>query len=280
MEYVFQTPLNGKISLCDDFHKNDIWLRDNSLYKFFLVVEGSISMEIDHIPLKLSVNEIVALTPLQHLNVTDVDGKYMALLFNSNFYCIYGHDSEVSCSGVLFHGGSQVLKLRLSEDDVTNLSQIVSNIKREYDERDGFQEEMLRILLKRFIIVCTRKAHESLGISREKEHAFDIIRQFYILVDNNFREKRMVQDYALMLNRSPKTLSNLFSQCDLSSPLQIILERTATEAKRLLLYTGKSAKEIADLLHFEDIAAFSRFFKSQTGVSISEYRKENKGNRE
>lgn len=64
-----------------------------------------------------------------------------------------------------------------------------------------------------------------------------------------------------MLHKSPKTLSNIFSTCKLPSPLRVIHERVEAEAKRLLLYSNKSAKEIADILGFEDQASFSRFSK-------------------
>ena len=76
-----------------------------------------------------------------------------------------------------------------------------------------------------------------------------------------------------MLFRTPKTLSNLFSEYGFPSPLQVIHGRVEAETKRLLLYTSKSAKEIGSILGFEDIAAFSRFFKKMTGESVSDYRK-------
>ena len=129
---------------------------------------------------------------------------------------------------------------------------------------------------KRFIILCTRIAREKFSVSPEREKAFDMVRQFYVLVDNHFKEKKMVQDYADMLHRSPKTLSNLFTTCGLPSPLRIIHERIEAEAKRLLLYSQKSAKEITEILGFEDQATFSRFFKKMTGESVSEYRKREK----
>ena len=135
---------------------------------------------------------------------------------------------------------------------------------------------MLRTLLKRFIITCTRIAREKFSVSHEKEKSFDIVRQYYVLVDSHFKEKKMVQDYADMLHRSPKTLSNLFMSYGLPSPLRIIHERVEAEAKRLLLYSSKSAKEIAEILGFEDISAFSRFFKNMTGESITDYKKREK----
>jgi len=200
----------------------------------------------------------------------------LTLLFNSNFYCIFGHDNEVSCNGFLFNGTSNVMQLKLSESQVASLRDITDSLTSEYAIKDNLQEEMLRILLKRFIILCTRIAREKFSVSPEREKAFDMVRQFYVLVDNHFKEKKMVQDYANMLHRSPKTLSNLFTTCGLPSPLRIIHERIEAEAKRLLLYSQKSAKEITEILGFEDQATFSRFFKKMTGESVSEYRKREK----
>lgn len=273
MEYNFITPLKGKIALTDEFHRNTVLQKDNSLYKFIWMQEGEAVLEIDHVEILLKANEIISLTPLHHLKVKEVQGKFLSLLFNSNFYCIYGHDNEVSCSGVLFNGTSTIMKLALPEGQRLALSEISDKLQGEYAIQDNLQEEMLRILLKRFIIVCTRLAREKFAAGKDKEKSFDIIRQYYVLVDQYFKEKKKVQDYAELLCRSPKTLSNLFFTYGLPSPLHIIHERTEAEAKRLLLYTCKSAKEIAEILGFEELAAFSRFFKNMTGVSISDFRK-------
>ncbi len=203
-------------------------------------------------------------------------GEYLTFLFNSNFYCIYGHDSEVSCNGFLFNGSSRVMRLKLSPSQSACLDSIVDIFRGECGIQDNLQEEMLRIILKRFIITCTRIAREKFDVDPGRENMFDVIRQFYVLVDSHFKEKKQVQDYADMLCRSPKTISNLFSLYGLSSPLRVIHERVDAEAKRLLLYTGKSAKEISEILGFEDLATFSRFFKKMNKESLSEYRKREK----
>lgn len=179
----------------------------------------------------------------------------------------------MSCNGFLFYDSSKVMRLTLSAEQSSNLHDIVRIFRQESAVHDNLQEEMLRIVLKRFIITCTRIARCMYGVGQENEKTFDIIRQFYVLVDQNFREKKQVQDYADILCRSPKTLSNLFTSCGLPSPLRIIHERIEAEAKRLLLYTRKSAKEISGILGFEDLATFSRFFKKMTGESVSDYRK-------
>ena len=276
MEYIFNTRLRGNIALTDSYHTSLALQKDNTLYKFIWVQSGSLRLEIDHVPTTLVKGENIPLTPLHHIEFKAIDGEYLTLLFNSNFYCIFGHDNEVSCNGFLFNGTSNVMQLKLSESQVASLRDITDSLTNEYAIKDNLQEEMLRILLKRFIILCTRIAREKFSVNPEREKAFDMVRQFYVLVDNHFKEKKMVQDYADMLHRSPKTLSNLFTTCGLPSPLRIIHERIEAEAKRLLLYSQKSAKEITEILGFEDQATFSRFFKKMTGESVSEYRKREK----
>ena len=273
MDYQLNTRLNGNIAMTSSYHERASLQRDKTLYKFIWVQIGTLTLEIDHIPMRLEKDEIVTLTPLHHLGVKEVDGEYLTFVFNSNFYCIYGHDNEVSCNGFLFYGSSQVMRLALSAGQSSNLHDIVRIFRQESVIHDNLQEEMLRIVLKRFIITCTRIARQRFGVGQEKEKTFDIIRQYYVLVDRHFKEKKQVQDYADILCRSPKTLSNLFSTCGLPSPLRVIHDRIEAEAMRLLLYTHKSAKEISSILGFEDLSAFSRFFKKMTGESVSDYRK-------
>lgn len=276
IDYQLNTRLNGNLAMTFCFHENKALQQDTTLYKFIWVRSGNLTLEIDHIPIQLEQDEIISLTPLQHIEIKSVEGEYLTFLFNSNFYCIFGHDDEVSCNGFLFHGSSRVMKLKLSPEQSANLNDIIRIFRQESAVRDNLQEEMLRIILKRFIITCTRIAREKFSVSHEKEKSFDIVRQYYVLVDSHFKEKKMVQDYADMLHRSPKTLSNLFMSYGLPSPLRIIHERVEAEAKRLLLYSSKSAKEIAEILGFEDISAFSRFFKNMTGESITDYKKREK----
>lgn len=276
MNYSLKTKLDGDIVITSDLCERHDWLSTKDLYKFIWMQEGSLTIEVDHVDVVVNTNEVLTLSPLHHIKIKECDGKYLTLLFNSNFYCIYGHDSEVSCNGLLFNGSSNILKLKLTPEQVNALTSISAAFTEEWDNADDLQEEMLRITLKRLIIICTRIARDKYEITQESEKYFDIVRQFYVLVDNNFRTKKQVKEYADMLCRSPKTLTNLCADYGFPSPLQIIHDRINAEARRLLLYTSKSAKEISDILGFEDSATFSRFFKNKTGNSISEFRKSEK----
>ena len=166
-----------------------------------------------------------------------------------------------------------VLKdIRLSEDERRKIDTLTRIMQEEFLSTDHLQDEMLRVLLKRFIILCTRIAEDRQGAVRENSLQFETIRKFYVLVDTYFKEKKQVQEYADMLNKSPKTLANILSAYQQPSAIRIIHNRIQAEARRLLLYTAKSSKEIALMLGFEDQAAFSRFFKNAAGLSATEYR--------
>ena len=99
INYALHTRLKGAIVLTDAFHADPALGRDRSLYKFIWVRSGTLRLEIDHVETTLEAGEVVPLTPLHRIAVREVAGDYLTLLFNSNFYCIYGNDHEVSCSG-------------------------------------------------------------------------------------------------------------------------------------------------------------------------------------
>ncbi|MDD3522581.1 MAG: helix-turn-helix domain-containing protein [Bacteroidales bacterium] len=276
MEYACITPLQGNLILTDDLHKSESLLQNKDLYKFIWVLEGSLDLTIDQMGIHLEKNQVIPLSNIHHIRFPRFTGKYISILFNSNFYCIFKSDSEVSCNGFLFAGYSNPLLMQLTDSQALTLERIISDIRLEYNEDDSHKEEMLRLHLKRFIIACTRIARNKYAIEPGNESAFYLFRKFVILVDENFREKKKVGDYAQMLNRSSKTLTNLFSLYKLPTPLQIIQERIEAEAKRLLLYSDKSAKEIAHILGFEEISSFSRFFKRVSGKTITEFRNQHR----
>lgn len=276
MDLVLNTPLKGNLVLCRGPRSDEALQRYGGLYKFLWARDGCLRMEVDHIPVQLAEGEIICLTPLHHVERVATDGEYLTLLFNSNFYCIFGHDNEVSCNGFLFNGTSEAMRLMPDAAQDAELLQVVGDLERDYEVADGFREEMLRMHLKRFIILCTRIARAKFAVDPAREKAFDIVRRYHVLVDEHFREMKRVQDYAELLHRSPKTLSNLFAACGYASPLAVIHDRVNAEARRLLLYTSKTAKEIAYLLGFDDTAVFSRFFSKMNGESITEYRNREK----
>ena len=235
--------------------------------------EKPVNIEIDGIlPWALLPNQVITCTYFHHVAFPQGAPGLSAIFFNREFYCIADHDSEVSCNGILFFGTQDIPIITLDEKHHRKFVLLLEVILDELQTKDNIQGEMLQMLLKRWIIICTRLAKEQLIVKSLKDSQIDIIRQYNFLVDIHFRSKKKVKDYAEMLNKSPKTLSNLFSVYNQQSPQQIIQERVVLEAKRLIRFTDKQTQEIAYELGFEDPAHFSRYFKKVAKVSPSIYR--------
>jgi len=268
----FKNPDIGAKFLLASTFQADVANKD----KYFIFIwndgEQAVNLKLDDRFVALEPNTITCTTYLHKVQIDNDSNDLKTLLFNREFYCVHTYDSEVSCNGLLFFGSDTSPVLRLDNMETDRLRTLFSVLNEEFAIRDSNQEEMLRILLKRFIIRCTRLAREQLLKSNEKQSDIDLVRSFNVLVEEHFRTKKSVTDYAKLMYKSPKTLTNVFGKYSEDSPLQIIHKRVIMEAKRMLLYTDKTAKEIGFELGYPDPAQFSKLFKNFTGITTTEFR--------
>ncbi|WP_046244363.1 AraC family transcriptional regulator [Hymenobacter terrenus] len=192
--------------------------------------------------------------------------------FDKPLYCIEDNDREVSCVGFLFWGQRGFLTIAADAAQSEAVDLLLRLFVSEFEARDPIQGEMLRALLKRLLLTLNRLAKAQNLHAGFQDADLDIVRRFNVLVEKNFRRLHQVQDYAELLHKSPKTLANLFGQYNNQTPLAVIHARVVLEAKRLLLYTDSSVKEIAYQLGFEDVSHFSRLFKKSLGLTPGELR--------
>uniref|UniRef100_UPI0035947F0E helix-turn-helix domain-containing protein n=1 Tax=Aquiflexum sp. TaxID=1872584 RepID=UPI0035947F0E len=250
-----------------DRHLKFIWNRDPK----------DLEIEVDGMKIILKANHLLCCTYNQDVRIPKQNNYLNLLFFNREFYCIHTYDKEVSCNGLLFFGSDFTPVIQLDEEEVQSLGTLVEVLKKEFKIVDNNQEEMLRILLKRFMIRVTRLARKQLLKVNTKPEEIDILRQFNALVEEHFKTKKNVGQYADLMNKSPKTIANIFTKISKKSPLNVIHERVVMEAKRLLLYSDSPIKSIGYELGYEDYAQFSKFFKKTTGINPQEFRIKNPG---
>ncbi len=227
---------------------------------------------IDGKPFVFNTNDIIFLTEFHQVEVTQINTVRL-LRFNRSFYCIFDHDNEVSCKGLLFFGASRLPAIIIPENELQRFNTLWSMFMIEMDAtEDNLKIEMLQMMLKRYIILCVRVFKSQNDLPKENTET-DLVRSFNYLVEKHFKTKHLVADYAEMLNKSPKTISNIFAKMGVKSPLQYIQERKLLEARRLITYSKLSLKEIAFEIGYDDLQSFSRFFKNQEGISPSEFKK-------
>lgn len=276
MKFEFHDIKIGSLfAFTDDIRKNEKQFSVNSgnITVLWNRNETYVELEIDELTIRLLPNQLVTTTYLQHISFEKTNLPLTAFLFNREFYCISDHDTEVSCNGILFFGTQDLPIITIPKDQKRKFKALYEVFEDEFKTPDKIQGDMLQMLLKRLIIICTRLAKEQLIVKKLDNEQIDVVRKFNVLVDTHYKTKRKVSDYADLLFKSPKTLSNLFALYNQKSPQQIILERLALEAKRLIRFSNKQNQEIAYELGFNDPAHFSRFFKKMTNYSPTQYRK-------
>jgi len=227
---------------------------------------------IDGVTYIFPANSILPLVANQHF-VFEHPEKLIGWQFNRDFYCIVDHDAEVVCVGFLFYGIRHPFFIMLGMREVDNTILIEQLCVEDMEVKDRMQGEMLRTVLKRLIINITRIAKSQTdNYSEYSDERMDVVRMFNLLLETHFKVEHEVQFYAKKLNKSPKTLSNLFALFNYPPPSKVIQNRIILEAKRYLYYSDKTAKEIAYSLGFSSPAHFSRFFKKYSGNSVSLFR--------
>ncbi|MCG2614110.1 AraC family transcriptional regulator [Terrimonas sp. NA20] len=213
--------------------------------------------------------------PNQFLNIGQVGTEPGYLIYyNRDFYCIQIHDNEVACDGLLFNNINNMPMVTTPKEEAVYFGTLFREMEEEFRLADTSLEEMIRTYLKQLLIRATRlwkKQHLESAVS-EQHSSLDFFRKFTMLVDAHYKEKHTVADYADVLAMAPKTVTHKFKRLNLPQPNEIIKNRIILEAKRLLVHTAMTAKEIAHSLGYEDPAYFSRQFMVKTGESPSGFR--------
>ena len=215
------------------------------------------------------------ISPNQMLDLEELCTEFgYFIYYNRDFYCIQVNDNEVACDGLLFNNINNMPMTAVPEDEAPSFLDIFRHIEAEFSVDDVSQEEMLRIYLKQLLIKATRlwKRQHLHGILTTDQSDPASFRTFTQLVEAHYKEKHTVADYADLMLVAPKTLAHRFKKMNLPQPNDIIKNRIILEAKRLLVYTSRTAKEIAYDLGYDDPAYFSRMFFIKTGVPPSTFR--------
>ena len=242
-------------------------------YNIFWIKEGKGTYHIDFEKFSFDGNVLFFLSPGQVFTVdTEEIKEAYRLTFVRDFYCIQTHDKEISCNGVLFNNIYETPFIQLEEKESKKLNFILSELIDEFKLNEAAQYDMLQSYLKQFIIHSVRVRKERHIIKDDVESK--LFKDFSTLVEFNFTKLHSVTDYAERLGVSPKSITKHFQKIGTQKPSDFIKNRIVLEAKRKLIYSDASVKEIAFDLGFNDPAYFTRFFTKATSFSPLNFKKQ------
>ena len=157
--------------------------------------------------------------------------------------------------------------LQVSEQHADRLSAVYNLMYAEYDQ-DSVNLIMLKALLKVLLLklIELKEQHFTLQDLNEKR-----VYEFMMLLEKNYLEERAASFYAGKMGLSAKRLNQILKEKLDRTVVQLIHDRLILEAKRQMIHSEHTIKEIGYNLQFKDRSYFSRFFKTHTGQTAQEF---------
>jgi AraC-like DNA-binding protein len=266
MEDIY-TERNGKT---DEPHRHDY-------YTVLLVKKAKGKHIIDFNEFLLAQNQIFFVSPGQiHQVDEDVKSVGYVLLFSTQFLIENSIPLHFIDDLNLFNTHGYSPPLQLNEIELQRLSAFCEEIIKIQNDELKYRDLAISSYLRLFLIygnnVCTIQNNNP----QNQEAANSILKNFKNLLNKKYAEWHQTSHYANELSVTPDYLNRVIKSLTGKTSKEFIQARIITEAKRLLYFSGLSAKEIGYQLGFSEPANFSAFFKKNTGFSPSKLKKEYK----
>lgn len=242
----------------------------HNYFEFFVFLKGGGIHEIDFVEFPIESDAIHIVAPGQvHQVKRELDSNGFVFIFESNLF-----DSFPNIESFLFdHICLDVSEFKptyvFNQEFEKEIQLVTDKAWREYTSDQSFKNQLVFNQLCELILYCMRQKNN--GNKEDDTKSANLYSAFRRLLHNEFRSKKMVKDYSTSLKITEKQLNELVHQRTGESVSALIYKQLILEAKRLLR-TGMSAKEVSYELNFIDPGHFSKFFKSQTNLSPTDFR--------
>lgn len=273
------TDLGGKLffetGLLENKLSEENWQQPYKLcnYRVVWVTAGTGKFVVDLQEHMLEKDMMFMLTPGQiSFFRPDESVEGYCISFSEEFFLMTGGSLNFPF-GIAQQGKGDGLPLiRIDEEMKIEMGELVQKMIKETSNHFRLRSEILMGLLKVFIIYFSRKIVTKDG-QKAQHHDLLLLKRFKHLLEEHFFTKKAVADYASELAVSPNYLSGKIKTISGFSASHHIQQRIVLEAKRKVMFSGGSMKEVAYYLGFDDTSHFSKFFKNKSGVNFTDFKK-------
>lgn len=182
----------------------------------------------------------------------------------------------VPATAAVIDEGLSPAAFSLSAGEYRAMSVAVAEIAAEYGtlaERDASQTELtvelLRQLVAALLVRIARLPHPG---EWNPAAGGEVFRAFRGELERTFATRRRAAQYATHLGYSPRTLTRACLAATGRTAKDLIDDRVALEAKRLLVHTGLPVASIGRMLGFTEPTNFGKFFERTAGATPGAFR--------
>lgn len=243
--------------------------RHNS-YVLVFFTKGSGTHEIDFDIFTIQPGSMFFLQPgqMHHWNLSD-DVEGFVIFYSQEMYNLYFGQKTIA--DYPFY--SSVDNKPEMVFDVSELKVILPYFESLIEETQLNQllkQDKIMNLLDIIHIEIARKYSET---HLHEAHSYNVkIKNFEVLLENNFKTEKAPFFYASQLNITLKHLNRICNEMLQKTTTEVITARIILEAKRMLMDKKFTVNEIATELGFDDYSYFTRLFKKNTGMTPTDFR--------
>ena len=241
-------------------------------HELVYIVSGEVEVHVFGKEFRARAGSLLVFSRLEEHSVRVLSSEYSryTLLISSE---ISRGSENYALSSILVNrsqGFEHVLDCGSSSERIRSL---FADIYREFSERRPMYSKSADSYLMILLAEIYRIAPQRFLVGDNKNS--EMVRKIQDRFEHGFSSEVTLTSLASEFHVSPSNLSHVFKSITGYSPIDYLISCRLSAAKNLLAESNKSIKEIIDLCGFSDESNFSRTFKSKTGMTPSEFRKQN-----
>ncbi len=199
------------------------------------------------------------------------DGK--VLRFTDRFFIRNEEDARYLRECPLFNPFNESPHISITEKDIS-FPLLLTLLEEELAApTHSLQHASLQNLVHNFIIQSERKFGVIPERTKTRDPILELGQKFIDQVEAGFRKEKKVSVYAERMGVPEKRLQSVTFEAFGKQPKMMIDERIHLEAKRLLLFSEMTVKEITFDLGFDEVTNFIKYFRRHAGITPSEFRR-------
>jgi AraC family transcriptional activator of pobA len=241
--------------------------RDDS-YVFLLIEKGEGSMVVDFIDVPFLAGHVYYIAPGQvHYGIRTENAESVVVSVAT--------DRVPKGYREVFEGNLLLQQPRRVGPDEFKQCQAMAGLLYDQFHKDReapFFHQLIQSLLHSYMCLFAGIYASPEDDLKKTSRPFQITQQFKRLFKEKFRIEKSPSFYAAELHISEVYLNEVIKSVTGFNVTHWLMGEVISEAKRLLIYSEASVKEISYQLGYDDHAYFSRLFKKQTNVTPSEFR--------
>ncbi|NWJ51396.1 MAG: helix-turn-helix domain-containing protein [Bacteroidetes bacterium] len=272
------TPMPFVIKTMEEIDKQLGGIADNPHRHNYYTVIWSLKATGKHIidfrEYPILPNHVFFVSPGQvHQIITDVNPTGYVILFTSEFLERNSIRKDFISNLKLFKSSDETPPLPLTDKMADTLKPFTDKMLTAFHSKTDMFFDIIGAYLKLFLIECNGQCSLFRDSNTQTiEVGKTLVNNFKTLVEKNYSRWHQVKYYADTLNVTPNYLNEVIRSTIKISAKDYIQNRLILEAKRMVIFTERSGKEIGFELGFEDPSHFSKFFKTNTGQPLQNFK--------